>query len=78
MQRSVFRVLTSHDRQDVDWSFEDNQAGYYTWIRSFDELIDELIEDGHVSVEVVEATDERTLVPVSVDDPINFSQKDSP
>ena len=50
-ERAVFRVVTGHEREDVDWEFEDNQAGYFTWIKTFDALITELIDDGYVSVE---------------------------
>jgi hypothetical protein len=50
-EREVFRILTGHDREEIDWEFEDNQAGYYTWIKAFDALITELIEDGYVWVE---------------------------
>jgi len=49
-ERSVFESLTGHKREDVDWGFEDNQAGYYTWVLSFDQLISELEEDGYVRV----------------------------
>jgi len=48
LEQSVFHALTGHGREEVDWSLEDNQAGYYTWIRSFDQLITELIEDGGI------------------------------
>ena len=47
-ERAVFESLTGHRREDVDWECDDNQAGYYTWIRSFDQLISELEEDGFV------------------------------
>jgi len=47
-ERSVFESLTGHKREDVDWEIPDNQAGYYTWIRSFDQLVCELEEDGFV------------------------------
>ncbi len=47
-ERAVFESLTGHKREDVDWDIEDNQAGYYTWIRSFDRLISELEADGYV------------------------------
>jgi hypothetical protein len=47
-ERAVFESLTGYRREDVDWNVPDNQAGYYTWIRSFDELISELEEDGYV------------------------------
>ena len=47
-ERAVFESLTGHKREDVDWEIPDNQAGYYTWIRSFDQLICELEDDGYV------------------------------
>ena len=37
-ERAVFESLTGQKREDVDWDVEDNHAGYYTWIRSFDQL----------------------------------------
>ena len=51
LERAVFKALTGHDREDVDWDIEDNQAGYYTWLRSFDDLISELVEDGYLTIE---------------------------
>lgn len=47
-ERAVFEALTGHRREDVDWDVADNQAGYYTWIRSFDQMISELEDDGYV------------------------------
>ena len=47
-ERQVFQALTGHVREDVDWDIEDNQAGYYTWVKSFDGLVSELIEDGYI------------------------------
>lgn len=73
-ERSVFRALTGHDREEVDWKIEDNQAGYYSWIKSFDGLIEELIVDGYVRSEQVAEGDERTLIPVPVDDAVDYSQ----
>ena len=32
----------------MDWDIDNNQACYYTWLRSFDRLIRELQEDGYV------------------------------
>jgi hypothetical protein len=49
-ERAVFESLTGYRREDVDWDVQDNQAGYYTWIRSFDQLISELEDDGYVEV----------------------------
>ena len=37
---------TNFPDRDVDWSVVDNQAGYYLWLRSFDQLVGELVEDG--------------------------------
>lgn len=73
-ERSVFRALTGHDREEVDWRIEDNQAGYYSWIKSFDGLIEELIEDGYVRSEQAAETGERTLIPVPIDDPVQYSR----
>ncbi|NQT17223.1 MAG: hypothetical protein HQ582_31000 [Planctomycetes bacterium] len=50
LERAVFKALTGHEREEVDWDLEDNQAGYYTWLRSFDDLVSELVEDGHIVV----------------------------
>ena len=44
----MFTAITGHSREDVDWQIEDNQAGYYTWLKRFDQLIGELIEDGYM------------------------------
>jgi hypothetical protein len=51
LERAVFRALVGHDREEVDWEIKDNQAGYYTWVRSFDNLVKELIEDGYILAE---------------------------
>ena len=48
LERAVFTALTGRERDEIDWKIEDNQAGYYTWIRSFDRLIEELIKDGYI------------------------------
>jgi hypothetical protein len=48
LERAVFEALVGHKREEVDWDIEDNQAGYYTWVRSFDGLVTELIEDGYI------------------------------
>jgi FMN phosphatase YigB (HAD superfamily) len=72
-ERSVFESLTGHKREDVDWDFEDNQAGYYAWIRSFDHLISELEEDGYVRVAEVDGNRKVLLVTES-DPPDDYSQ----
>jgi len=63
LERAVFKALTGHDRDDVDWDVEGNQAGYYTWLKSFDQMIGELVEDGYILVEETEDTGKRRLVP---------------
>jgi hypothetical protein len=62
LEQAVFKTLVGHKREDVDWDIEDNQAGYYTWLKSLDQLISELIEDGYIRVEEV-----RTLVPTEAE-----------
>ncbi len=51
LKRAAFKDLTVHDREEVDWEEKDNQAGYYTWVKSLDRLIAELVDDGCVLVE---------------------------
>jgi hypothetical protein len=48
LEQAVFKALVGHGREEVDWEVKDNQAGYYTWVKSFDNLVHELIEDGYI------------------------------
>jgi len=73
-ERAVLRTMVGVEREDVDWDFEDNQAGYFTWIKSFDQLIGELVEDGYVQVEHVNDSEARYLVPTERDGSIDYSQ----
>ena len=50
LERAVFKALSGHDREEVNWDLADNQAGYFTWLKSFDQLIEELVEDGYILV----------------------------
>lgn len=68
LERAVFKALTGHSREDVDWDVEDNQAGYYTWMKSFDQLIGELVEDGYIVAE-----ESGRLVPTEADTPSDYS-----
>ena len=68
LERAVFKTLTGHDREEVDWDIEDNQAGYFTWLKSFDQLIEDLVEDGYIRVEAL-----RQLVPTEAEPHIEFS-----
>lgn len=49
LERSVFRALVGHSREEVDWDIPDNKAGYYTWVKTFDDLVRELVEDGYIT-----------------------------
>lgn len=73
-ERAVFKSMVGHEREDVDWKFEDNQAGYFTWIKSFDQLIGELLEDGYVRIEQAAGSRYRYLVPTDSDGSIGYSQ----
>lgn len=48
LERAVFEALVGRNREEVDWAIEDNQAGYYTWVKTFDGLVQELIADGFI------------------------------
>ncbi len=48
LEQAVFMALVGHPKEEVDWDVEDNQAGYYSWLMSYDQLISELIEDGYM------------------------------
>jgi hypothetical protein len=72
-ERAVFTSLTGQTREDVDWEVEDNQAGYRTWIKAFDELAQELIEDGYGRLEKG-AGGERVIVAESVDPSVGWSE----
>jgi hypothetical protein len=50
-ERAVFERLTGHNRDDVDFEVDDNQAGYFLWLKTFDKLVAELIDDGYVTAE---------------------------
>jgi hypothetical protein len=51
LEAAVFKALVGHSRDEIDWDIEDNKAGYYTWVKSFDRLVHELIEDGYMLTE---------------------------
>jgi hypothetical protein len=72
-EKRVFESLTGHKREDVDWDFEDNQAGYYAWILSFDHLISELEEDGYVQVADA-GGNRKVLMATESDTPDDYSQ----
>ena len=73
-QHAVFRRCTGEDFTDLDWTYEDNKAGAFLWTKSFDQLIEELVEDGFVREERREGSEEAILVPVDVESDIDWSK----
>lgn len=57
----TFEAITGASRDEIDWEVEDNKAGYFLWIKGFDSLIDELVDEGYAVVEKVEGSDERKI-----------------
>ena len=70
-ERSVFKSLTGHPREDVDWDFEDNQAGYFTWLKSFDYQVAMLVDDGFAEKHVRDGRS--VFVPAEADPAIGWS-----
>ena len=63
LERAVFKSITGHDREEVDWDVEDNQAGYFLWLKSFDQLVHQVSEDGYIQVEKLDDRGARRFVP---------------
>ena len=51
-EQAVFRLLTGHTRDDLDWSHQPNHTGYQLWIVTFCQLAGELVVQGVVHKEV--------------------------
>lgn len=74
-ERSVFWAITGYDRDEIDFEVEENMTAYRTWIRNFDRLIEELVEDKYVrSVAADDGSGGRMLVPAETDPVIEYSQ----
>jgi hypothetical protein len=73
-QHAVFKRCTGEDFTDLDWTHEDNKAGAFLWTKSFDQLIEELVEDGFVRLAEDESTGEAIMLPVEVDPDIDWSR----
>jgi hypothetical protein len=69
LERATFKAITGHDREEVDWDIEDNQAGYYSWLKSFDGLVKELVEDGYIR----EEEEPHRLVPTEAEETSEYS-----
>jgi hypothetical protein len=74
LERAVFNALVGHEREEVDWDIEDNQAGYFTWLKSFDQLVGELVEDNYIRVEQSVGT-RQALVPTEELPDSGYSQR---
>jgi len=73
-ERSVFWAVTGYDRDEIDFEVDDNVTAYRTWIRNFDRLIQELVEDNFVrSVEADDGSGGKMLVPMETDPAIGYS-----
>ncbi len=72
-ERAVFRSLLGYRREEVNWEKEDNQAGYFLWIKSFDKMIVELIEDGFVESRIEENSGRKILSALESDPTIDIS-----
>lgn len=76
--KATFEGITKMSLGDVDWTFQDNHAGFYTWIRSFDQLVGELIDDGYVKKVEDEVTGHMVIEPTHTDPPIDHSYQAYP
>lgn len=74
LEAIVFKMITGHTRDEVDWDIEDNQAGYYLWVQAFDGSIEELVEDGYIRVEAGEKSGEKRLVAAETDPALGVCQ----
>jgi hypothetical protein len=50
-EEAVFRVLTGHTRDELDWSYRPNITGYRHWVATFGQLVAELVLEGLVKHE---------------------------
>jgi hypothetical protein len=72
-ERSVFWAITGYDRDEIDLEVEDNVIAYRTWVRNFDRLIRELVDDNYVrSVDADDGRGGMMLVPTETDPAIDF------
>ncbi len=73
-ERSVFWSITGYDRDEIDFDVDGNVMAYRTWIRNFDRLIQELVEDNFVrSVRADDGSGGMMLVANETDPAIDFS-----
>lgn len=68
LERAVFEALVGRNHEEIDWDIEDNHAGYYTWGKTFDGLVQELIADGYILSE-----ERGTLVPTEAEPVSEYS-----
>ena len=73
-QHAVFKRCTGEDFTELDWDHEDNKAGAFLWTKSFDQLVEELVDEGFVCQAQDKKSGEAILVPVDVDPDIDWSR----
>ncbi len=62
-ERATFEAITGGSRDDVDWEIVDNHAGYYLWVKGFDGLVQELIDDGYAVLGTIEGSNQKCIRP---------------
>lgn len=73
-ERAVFKRLTGHERDDVDFEVDDNQAGYFLWLKTFDRLVGELVDDGYVAAEGEGDRGAKRIVALEVDPELDLNR----
>lgn len=73
-ERSVFWAITGHDRDEINFEVDENVTAFRTWIRNFDRLVQELVEDKFVrSVSADDGSGGMMLVPMETDPVLDYS-----
>jgi len=75
-ERLVYSAMTGKTREDLALHDQETQVVYHRWVRSFDRLVGELVDDGYVSVE--ESAEGKQLVANDDLAPPDFSVAQTP
>jgi hypothetical protein len=70
-QEKTYQALTGIAPENLDLSDEETGKVYFTWVRTFDGLVDELIDDGYVTLQ--EREGEWVLVPTAEEEATHFA-----
>jgi hypothetical protein len=73
-ERATFKAFTGGTRDELDWEVEDNKAGYFLWIKTFDAFIDELVSEGYAVVETAESGERKSIRPGEAEGTGDWSQ----